>query len=115
VQRVAVFSGVAARCDGGARRHRRQRRLRPALLGDSELVGFFCSVAVFAFLPGASCAARASSSISWPALPHGRATVDAVMGIAFTGVAAVLAWRLLGQAHRVQALKRSMFLQLPEW
>jgi TRAP-type C4-dicarboxylate transport system permease small subunit len=38
------------------------------------------------------------------------------MGIAFTCVAAVLAWRLLaGGLTAYERTKRSMFLQLPEW
>jgi hypothetical protein len=38
------------------------------------------------------------------------------MGIAFAGVAAVLAWRLLeGGLTAYERSKRRMFLQLPEW
>ena len=88
------------------------------VLGDSELVEFFCSVAVFAFLP--YCQLRGANVIvdffSRPLPARARNWLDAVMGIAFTGVAAVLAWRLAeGGLTAYERAKRSMFLQLPEW
>jgi TRAP-type C4-dicarboxylate transport system permease small subunit len=118
-ERVAVFGGVAllaamavlvATVIGGA--------FGRPLLGDSELVEFFCSVAVFAFLP--YCQLRGANVIvdffSRPLPERARDWLDAVMGIAFTGVAAVLAWRLLeGGLTAYERSKRSMFLQLPEW
>ena len=88
------------------------------VLGDSELVEFFCSVAVFAFLP--YCQLRGANVIvdffSRPLPARARDWLDTVMGIAFTGVAAVLAWRLAeGGLTAYERAKRSMFLQLPEW
>jgi TRAP-type C4-dicarboxylate transport system permease small subunit len=118
-ERVAVLGGVAllaamavlvATVIGGA--------FGRPLLGDSELVEFFCSVAVFAFLP--YCQLRGANVIvdffSRPLPERARDWLDAVMGLAFTGVAAVLAWRLLeGGLTAYERSKRSMFLQLPEW
>ncbi len=88
------------------------------LLGDSELVEFFCSVAVFTFLP--YCQLRGSNVLvdffTRPLPVRARDWLDAVMGIVFTLVAAVLAWRLLeGGITAYARAKRSMFLQLPEW
>lgn len=118
-ERVAVLGGVAllaamavlvATVIGGA--------FGRPLLGDSELVEFFCSVAVFAFLP--YCQLRGANVIvdffSRPLPERVRDWLDAVMGLAFTGVAAILAWRLLeGGLTAYERSKRSMFLQLPEW
>jgi TRAP-type C4-dicarboxylate transport system permease small subunit len=88
------------------------------LLGDSELVEFLCSVAVFAFLP--YCQLRGSNVVvdffTRPLPERARDWLDASMGAVFTGVAAVLAWRLLeGGLTAYERAKRSMFLQLPEW
>jgi TRAP-type C4-dicarboxylate transport system permease small subunit len=118
-ERVAVLGGVAllgatavlvATVIGGA--------FGRPLLGDSELVEFFCAVAVFAFLPW--CQLRGANVIvdffSRPLPQRTRDWLDVVMGIAFTGVATVLAWRLLeGGLTAYERSKRSMFLQLPEW
>ena len=73
---------------------------------------------MFAFLP--YCQLRGANVIvdffTRPLPERARDWLDAVMGIAFTGVAAVLAWRLLeGGLTAYERSKRSMFLQLPEW
>ena len=118
-ERVAVLGGVSllaamavlvATVLGGAFGH--------PLLGDSELVEFFCSVAVFAFLPYTQL--RGANVIvdffTRPLPQRARDWLDAAMGVAFAGVAAVLAWRLLeGGLTAYERSKRSMFLQLPEW
>jgi TRAP-type C4-dicarboxylate transport system permease small subunit len=118
-ERVAVVGGVALLCAmavlvatviGGA--------FGRPLLGDSELVEFFCGIAVFAFLP--YCQLRGSNVIvdffTQPLPRRARDWLDAIMGVIFVFVAAVLAWRLLeGGLTAWQRAKKSMFLQLPDW
>jgi len=88
------------------------------LLGDSELVELLCGIAVFAFLP--YCQLRGSNVIvdffTQPLPKRGRHFLDFVMNIVFTGVAAVLAWRLAAGGITAWERQRfSMFLQLPDW
>jgi TRAP-type C4-dicarboxylate transport system permease small subunit len=88
------------------------------LLGDSELVELLCGIAVFAFLP--YCQLRGANVIvdffTQPLPKRWQHFLDFVMSIAFTGVAAVLAWRLAaGGVTAWDRSRRSMFLQLPDW
>lgn len=88
------------------------------LLGDSELVELLCGIAVFAFLP--YCQLRGSNVIvdffTQPLPKRAQHFLDFVMNIAFTAVAAVLAWRLAaGGVTAWERARRSMFLQLPDW
>ena len=88
------------------------------LLGDSELVEFFCGVAAFAFLP--YCHLRGSNVIVdffTQRLPErAKDWLDALMNLVFTLIAAVITWRLAaGGLTAWDRAKKSMFLQLPEW
>jgi TRAP-type C4-dicarboxylate transport system permease small subunit len=90
---------------------------RPSL-GDAEIVELLCGIAVFAFLP--YCQLRGSNVIvdffTQPLSPHARHWLDAVMGVAFIFVAAVLTWRMVEGGLTAWARSRkSMFLQLPDW
>lgn len=88
------------------------------LLGDSELVELLVGAAVFAFLP--YCQLRGSNIIvdffTQPLAPRARHRLDALMGVAFIFVAAILTWRMAeGALSAWERSRRSMFLQLPEW
>jgi TRAP-type C4-dicarboxylate transport system permease small subunit len=88
------------------------------ILGDSELVELLVGMAVFAFLP--YCQLRGSNVIvdffSQPLPLRARHGLDALMGIAFVFVAAVLTWRMVeGGLTAWERSRRSMFLQLPDW
>jgi TRAP-type C4-dicarboxylate transport system permease small subunit len=88
------------------------------LLGDSELVELLVGMAVFAFLP--YCQLRGSNVIvdffTQPLPPRARHWLDAVMGVVFIFVAAVLTWRMVeGGITAWERSRRSMFLQLPDW
>ena len=88
------------------------------LLGDSELVELLCGIAVFAFRP--YCQLRGSNVIvdffTQPLPKRAQHFLDFVMNIAFTAVAALLAWRLAAGAITAwERSRRSMFLQLPDW
>jgi TRAP-type C4-dicarboxylate transport system permease small subunit len=88
------------------------------LLGDSELVELLCGMAVFAFLP--YCQLRGSNVIvdffTQPLPKRAQHFLDFVMSVAFTAVAALLAWRLAaGGLTAWERGRRSMFLQLPDW
>ena len=88
------------------------------VLGDSELVEFFCGVAAFAFLP--YCHLRGSNVIVdffTQGLPQrAKDGLDALMNLVFTLVALVITWRLAaGGLTAWERAKKSMFLQLPEW
>lgn len=88
------------------------------LLGDSELVELLCGIAVFAFLP--YCQLRGANVIvdffTQPLPKRAQHFLDFLMNIAFTGVAAVLAWRLAAGGITAWERQRfSMFLQLPDW
>jgi TRAP-type C4-dicarboxylate transport system permease small subunit len=88
------------------------------LLGDSEVVELLCGIAVFAFLP--YCQLRGSNVIvdffTQPLPKRAQHLLDFVMNVAFTAVAAILAWRLAaGGITAWDRSKRSMFLQLPDW
>ena len=88
------------------------------VLGDSELVEFFCGVAAFAFLP--YCHLRGSNVIvdffTQGLPPRAKDSLDALMNLVFTLVAAVITWRLAaGGLTAWERAKKSMFLQLPDW
>jgi len=88
------------------------------LLGDSELVELLVGMAVFAFLP--YCQLRGSNVIvdffTQPLPSRARHWLDAVMGVVFILVAAVLTWRMVeGGITAWERSRRSMFLQLPDW
>lgn len=88
------------------------------ILGDSEIVELMVGVAVFAFLP--YCQLRGSNVIvdffTQPLPKRARHSLDALMGVAFVFVAAILTWRLIeGGITAYQRSNRSMFLQLPDW
>jgi TRAP-type C4-dicarboxylate transport system permease small subunit len=88
------------------------------LLGDSELVELLVGAAVFAFLP--YCQLRGANVIvdffTQPLSARARHWLDALMGIAFVLVAAVLTWRMFeGGLMAWERSRRSMFLQLPDW
>ena len=118
-ERVAVFGGVALLAAmavlvvtvvSGA--------FGKPLLGDSELVEFFCGIAAFAFLP--YCHLRGSNVIVdffTQRLPQrAKDWLDALMNLVFTLVAAVITWRLAAVGLTAwERAKKSMFLQLPEW
>jgi TRAP-type C4-dicarboxylate transport system permease small subunit len=88
------------------------------LLGDSELVEFLCGAAVFAFLPW--CQLRGANVLvdffSQPLPARARAWLDALNGVVFVLVAAVLTWRMAEGGYTAwQRAKVSMFLQVPDW
>ena len=88
------------------------------ILGDSEIVELMGGVAVFAFLP--YCQLRGSNVIvdffTQPLPKRAQHALDALMGVAFVFVAAILTWRLIeGGVSAYQRSNRSMFLQLPDW
>jgi TRAP-type C4-dicarboxylate transport system permease small subunit len=88
------------------------------ILGDSEIVELLVGIGVFAFLP--YCQLRGSNVIvdflTQPLSARAKAMLDALMGIVFVLVAAVLTWRLIeGGLQAFERSRRSMFLQLPDW
>jgi TRAP-type C4-dicarboxylate transport system permease small subunit len=88
------------------------------LLGDSELVELLVGMAVFAFLP--YCQLRGANVIvdffTQPLPARTRHWLDAIMGVVFVAVAAVLTWRMVeGGITAWERSRRSMFLQLPDW
>ena len=88
------------------------------ILGDSELVELLVGMAVFAFLPW--CQLRGSNVIvdffSQPLPLRVRHGLDALMGVAFVFVAAILTWRMIeGGLTAWERSRVSMFLQLPDW
>jgi TRAP-type C4-dicarboxylate transport system permease small subunit len=88
------------------------------ILGDSEIVELLVGVAVFAFLP--YCQLRGANVIvdffTQPLPKRAQHGLDALMGVAFILVAAILTWRLIeGGLTAYERSRRSMFLQLPDW
>ena len=88
------------------------------ILGDSEIVELLVGMGVFAFLP--YCQLRGSNVIvdffTQPLPVRARHWLDALMGVAFVLVAALLTWRLIeGGLTAYERARRSMFLQLPDW
>ena len=88
------------------------------ILGDSEIVELLVGVAVFAFLP--YCQLRGANVIvdffTQPLPKRAQHALDALMGVVFIFVAAILTWRLIdGGLTAFERSRRSMFLQLPDW
>ena len=88
------------------------------ILGDSEIVELLVGMAVFAFLP--YCQLRGSNVIvdffTQPLPKRAQHALDALMGLAFIFVAAILTWRLIeGGVTAYERSRLSMFLQLPDW
>ena len=88
------------------------------ILGESEIVELLVGMGVFAFLP--YCQLRGSNVIvdffTQPLPVRARHWLDALMGVAFVLVAALLTWRLIeGGLTAYERARRSMFLQLPDW
>ena len=88
------------------------------ILGDSEIVELLVGIGVFAFLP--YCQLRGSNVIvdffTQPLPSRAKHLLDALMGLVFVLVAAVLTWRLIeGGVQAFERSRRSMFLQLPDW
>lgn len=88
------------------------------ILGHNEIVELCVGVAIAFFLPW--CQVRGSNVVvdffTARAPETVKATLDAIMSLAFALVVAVLAWRLvLGGITAYERERASMFLSLPQW
>ena len=93
-------------------------RLGSPILGHNEIVELLVGVAIAFFLPW--CQIRGANVVvdffTTPLSDRAKAGLDAVMGVAFALVVAVLAWRLmLGGITAYERGRTSMFLALPQW
>ena len=86
--------------------------------GDFELVGIGCAIAVFAFLPYCQLMRRnvVVDLFAAKASLRTRAALELVGNLMFTGIAAVLTWRLvLGGIDLATFNEETMVLRLPLW
>lgn len=86
--------------------------------GDFELVEIGCAVAVFAFLP--YCQYTSGNVVvdffTARAAPRTRALLELLGNLAYTGIAALLTWRLALGGLELQGYRETtMVLQVPVW
>ena len=86
--------------------------------GDYEITELACGVAIFAFFP--YCHMKNANIVvrffTGRMRPRSKAALDTIHNLAFTAVAALIAWRLfVGGVHKLEDSETTLFLGIPVW